>query len=386
MFNDEMKYELLPAMLLSMGASRVGTAFQSMSQVIHGNRITDKTYDEMVAAGLASTDSVKITKDAKGKSKRVRQHDQYFDLEDLTHNPVLWSEKAQEQLRLHGFDTTEKQLNELQRLGQRSTYARLLAEMLKDDVAIRNEQKNIQHQRPDLLQHYMKEDPSYQLTQFDAAWEKFQATLGSDIMKPAVAILEATTAALNKLADWAHDNPTIGRVVGEVAGSLFTLASAIGVLSMGLMIYMPAFRAAKALLGAGKGAEAAEAVGARSVMRLAPAIGLGLASTTAGVMLGAGAAAGAMDVPMVDDYGRPIGNWGGGHSGPVAPTATVPPQPQTGTRDNPSYMYMLNSRDLITSVPSGMASQMNRPADGPSGANLRLAPAGAWNSSGGLAP
>lgn len=381
LFNDEMKYELLPSMLMTMGASRVGTAFQSLSQVTQGERITDKTYDEMMAAGLADVDTVKTVRNrTTGKLKKIRQHDRFFDEEDMIRNPVLWAEKSQKQMEKRGFDTVDKQIKEIQKFSQRSSYARLLGEILKDLPAIRREQQTIQHQRPDLLAHYMKEDPSYALTQFDAAWEKFMATLGSDMMKPALTVLDLATKGLNKLADWAKENPKLGEIIGTVAGSLFTLAAAIGVLSMGLMIYIPAFKAAKAILS-GKAVEAAaEGAGSRSVMRLAPAAlgAVGTVGAVAGGMLAAGALAGSMNGPMVDDFGRVIGNWGGTPPPPLAP--------KQGSSSDPVNVRVVDHDGMSAGVFSSQARRMNRPPDGPTVPNVNLSPGGAYFGSGWAPP
>jgi len=392
MFSDEFKFQKLPAMLMTLGGFKTGTIFQSLSQLVDGKHITNKSYDAMVKYGLAGPASYTMERDPKtGKMKKVRHNDEIYDVEDIHKDPLKYSEFLKKQLDAHGIHDTTAQLAIIQEIWQRGTVARGIAELVKDTPSVLNMQKNIQNQRPDLLDHYMKQDPSYALTQFDAAWEKFMATLGSDLMRPALWVLDQTTAGLNKLADWAKDNHTAA-VLGAVAGGLFTLTAALGVLSMGLMIYMPAFKAAKSLLGTKAAASAAEGAGARSVLRLAPALGAaGAIASVGGLAVGALALGSEYETPQsraaLDAIAKarrqdvmmsvPQDGYGVG----VPPPANRLNQ---GASSGPVPVHVTN--DLTGMITQGQARRMNRPPDGPTAPNVNLSTGGAYFGSGWAPP
>ena len=103
------------------------------------------------------------------------------------------------------------------------------------------------------------------------------------------------TPMLHDLAEWIKANPQTAAGIAKVAGEVALLVTGLGIL-----------RGAVALSGIGALARllgfAIPAVAGTSGALIAGG---------AGVMLGAGAAAGGMQVPMVDEYGRVVGNWGG---------------------------------------------------------------------------
>ncbi len=91
----------------------------------------------------------------------------------------------------------------------------------------------------------------------------------------------AATSAMNTTAEWIGKNKELADSYGEIG----TVIAGIG----------------------------AAAFGARLLAKVGRFLGLmNPAAATVAALGAAGAAAGAMNVPMVDDFGRPIGNWGGG--------------------------------------------------------------------------
>lgn len=110
----------------------------------------------------------------------------------------------------------------------------------------------------------------------------------------------------------------LGKAIGFVTGGLDTLAGVLGIKAISRMVG-PTTKAATSLLPevlAGHG-EAAGGLG----------IGLGgiVAAATAAstVILAGGYLSGKAGAPMVDDYGRPVGNWGGPRAGGAPAPANI---------------------------------------------------------------
>lgn len=165
--------------------------------------------------------------------------------------------------------------------------------------------------------------------------------IASDLMPPLTQFLKDTREwVIAHKDDIAAVIANIGKAAGESAGHFMALVAAL----------KPAWEAfdetVKKLTGSTGLSVAFDALGAILLLRVlaplrmisalmlglrAPAWLLGLLGAGAGAagaaagaaMLGGGAAAGAMNTPMVDDQGRVIGNWGGKDesNNPAAPGA-----------------------------------------------------------------
>ena len=287
--SDEFVYQKLPAMLQVLGGQRVGTALMSMAQVFRGDKLTAKSMEAMEAIGLAGSNGVVRTGGHVGRNGRVTGGKEtvnsgaIYDLDVMGHDPQTYLEAAQKRMEAKGIHGTEAQINALMRAAQRATIAGILADVLKDTPAILKEQQNVVNTRPDMAEHMAQVDPAAKVQQFEAAMTNLATELGGAGMKDAMSVLDAVTAGLNRLGDWAHANPGLARLAFDVAAGLGAVATGLGALSTAILVFGPALK----LLGVGGGGAAAStAAGVGGLAGLGVAAG-GAAIAAAGVVGGA---------------------------------------------------------------------------------------------------
>lgn len=248
MMSDEFLWEIAPAMIQVMGGSRFGTAMMSMFQVVEGERMTAKTYDALAKIGLAKQDPhTKVVVDPKtGRSKRTREQvttEGVYDKEMMFSNTLEWVRKAQERMEKAGVHGIEAQIRALSGpAAQRSTYARLLADFLKDMPAIEKEAANTRNVRPDLPKYLQANDPKLKFAAFQASLEKFLAMLGGPLMDPAIKMLDSLTDKLNKIADWEKEHPRLTELAGTGGGYLGAGLLGLMGLSIGSFFLRPGAR------------------------------------------------------------------------------------------------------------------------------------------------
>lgn len=125
------------------------------------------------------------------------------------------------------------------------------------------------------------------------------------------------------------------------------------------------------LLGGGGGAAGGAAIGEEALAGLGTGSLLGPMGLLGGGMLAAGAAAGAMNAPMVDDFGRPVGTWGGRPSTTAMPppsntqmTVTLGPVTMNGVPDD-SVLHA-----LLAKLTSGLRDAMSHMTSDPGGPSM----------------
>lgn len=153
--------------------------------------------------------------------------------------------------------------------------------------------------------------------------------LGNRIMSD---LEPAITPLLHDMAELIHDHPKIAEGFIATGATITTFIGVLAALRFALWAVAGARAAAFGGVGAAVATEAAEAatgVAAAGGTGLLGTVGAPLALGAAG--LAAGALAGHMQVPMVDDYGRVIGNWGGRDESTNPARAGVPMLTPSGT-------------------------------------------------------
>jgi hypothetical protein len=236
-----------------------------------------------------------------------------------------------------------------------------------------------------------------------AAYNAFLVALGDAALKPAIDVLDAMTKVLNKFTEWARANPDGAKIALEGLAygiALFGVEAAAGIALKtltgkgGFVALATGIEALGHSLGSFPGWFADVITAGIAGYKVGGAPGAVAASTGVGAFLGFEAVRRQVEAnPALKGFHMvPFGPGGTMTLMPDAPSksnAPVPSAPQqapVGTRDNPSFTHMLNGRDLLHGVTAGQGSLMNRPQDGPSGANLGLNPAGAWQGAGGWVP
>lgn len=286
--SDEFTFQKLPALMQVMGGQRAGTALMSMAQVFEGGKLTDKSYDALSAIGLAAPAGQQLIRGANGKMKMSHTQTGIYDLDTMRHDPLEWMKGAQGRMDAAGIHGSEAQITALMKASQRSTIAGMFADLLKDMPQILKEQQNIVSTRPDMAEHMAAVDPAAKIKQFEAAMTNLATELGSAGMGDAMKVLDAATAGLNKLGEWAREYPMMGRVAFDAAAGLGAVGTALGTLSGAILLFGPALR----MLGMVGGGARVAAAGAAATG------GLGAITAGAGGLPGV-AVAGALGVLAV---------------------------------------------------------------------------------------
>lgn len=295
MMSDKFLWEEAPALMQVMGGSRFGTAMMSMFQVVDGERMTKKTYEAMARLGLATPWKKAVPKiDPKtGKLDTSEvQTGGVYDSDLMFSDPIAWMHKAQDRMEKAGIHGSSAQIKALTGpASQRSTYARLLADMLKDLPAIEKEAENIRSVRPDAVKYLQDNDPNMKLAKFQASLEKFLAMLGGPLMDPAIKMLDTLSAKMAAMADWEKEHPVLTKIGGEGLGYGGMALGALSALGLGSMVIKPGISASKgiwsALSGLFDGAAAGSAAGAAAGGGAKAAGGLGVAFLSAIAIKGA---------------------------------------------------------------------------------------------------
>ena len=380
--SDEFLYQKLPAMMMVMGASRAGTAIQSMAQVYQGGKLTNKSLQEMKELGLAG-DAHEVTT-GKGRNKRTEIRGKVYEQDLMATDPAAWAAKVHDHLvndlHMSEMDAT----NSVQKFAQRSTIAGMLADLMKDAAGILKEQQNIQHTD---VHGIAESNPEGKINALHASFENLMAALGGPMVGPATAMMDTLTAALNHVGDWARANPGEAKILGEVAVGLFSLAAAVAAISGALLVYGPIIAAARGLAAA----PAVVAAAPGAVQALAPAVaaaaGTGVVATVATAAavgaVGYMAVKGALKPTSVGDlraqdlasaaasprsiaaFGAPTDGFGPDGRPSVAPRPSdIPTKVQpTGTQD----VRITNPGDLARGYQSNLGTALSRPPSGPTG-------------------
>jgi hypothetical protein len=390
MLSDEFIYEKLPAWMQTTGGPRVGTALMSMAQVFQGGKLTNKSYDAMAAIGLAGAATTSMERDPKtGRMHKVRHESGIYDLDLMRKDPLEYMQAAQKRMDAAGIHGTDNQLVALLKASQRSTIAGALAELLKDMPAILKEQQNILNTKPDAFSHFAGQDPEAKLQQLQAAFDKLMTTLGSSAMGDAVKLMDAVTAGLNRLADWARENPGEARALTDLAAAASAIGIALGSLSTAMFLFGPALRLL-GITGGGAAAAGEAAAGgateAEAATLAAAAGGSALAGVLAGVILPAAIAgvvgsryetpeteaqqaelarqrralAGGPNGSTYDGYGpdgQPLSDAGMQPArAPGSAQMNLPPVSLRGTPENPVHVVMTPGSSGATETPGATPS------------------------------
>lgn len=289
--SDEFTFEKLPALMQVMGGQRAGTALMSMAQVFEGGKLTDKSYDALSTIGLAAPAGRQLIQGANGKMKMSHTQTGIYDLDLMRHDPLEWMKAAQGRMDAAGIHGSEAQITALMKASQRSTIAGMFADLLKDMPQILKEQQNIVSTRPDMAEHMAAVDPAAKVKQFEAAMTNLATELGSAGMGDAMKVLDAATAGLSKLGDWAKEYPMVGRVAFDTAAGLGAVGTALAGLSGAILVFGPALRML-GLVGGGATAAIAGTGGATAAAGVAGVLGAGAVLPT----LAVGAAVGTLAV------------------------------------------------------------------------------------------
>jgi hypothetical protein len=272
----------------------------------------------------------------------------------------------------------DKGIMELQYSGQLAstqTGSKELAETIRvKGLMDRDEEAYERQLKAQVGEKLTTDNPKITAEGLASSWNAFQTALGVAAMKPAVEMLDALTAELNKLAAWAQNNPDGGRkameglaygvglfatgsaaaiglaVLTNPASGLIVVAGGIEALGKGLTS-LPAWLV-NGIAGAASGARVAGATGAA----VGFAVGAGLTPPPDHKL--------SPDEQRFDQQHPLSKKLDDLFFGPQSPSAPVAAPPASGTPNTPMVVHIGNMDEAVHGFASGMAHRLDTPPTG----------------------
>ena len=261
--SDEALFEDIPALILSMGGNRFGTAQMTAWQSIVGGHMSEAAARQAYKYGL-------IDRPPEGKMGGSLGTS-FVGQEDYQTSPILYFDKYLAPI-LKDLSETDA----MKFLGQTFTNrnaAGMFQEIYANRSNIAKEKANIQSAAGmDETKKILDQgDPKQALTNFTTAWSNFMTALGSSNVSAGIDILNMATASLEHLTKFIVANPTIGRIGGDlmlIAGGLLILGGAMAITYAAIVPLRAAVAGLSGALGlSGLAGGAASAAGAvRSIL------------------------------------------------------------------------------------------------------------------------
>ena len=236
--NDQFLYRDLPAMLVSMGGSRVGTGEAATFQQFITGRMTEKAASELKAAGLLDKSAV-----YKGGAVGDMQH-KFHGFEMFGANPVEWVRNymlgaggalQQNKVDPNNVLAVSKFLSDW---SSRQTGLGFMAEMTLGMGGINKEGQKIA-QSGNTMQVMQQYDPMQKMREFHAAENELMVTLGQNAIGPAMDALKGLTGVIRELSDIGKAHPNMAGDITLIVGGVSALATAAGNAAMVLFVGAP---------------------------------------------------------------------------------------------------------------------------------------------------
>ena len=316
-----------PSILQELGGSTTGNDIAQMSKTLNSgfqNRHT--ALKEMARVGMVDPNAIDYLKNGEAKGLKPGAKDAVRGESLFETDPDKWVyDVLLPHLEAAGMKTTESQLSFVQKAFS-GTAADFIAKTITQRQTYDVHAENYSLAKGLAAVGHNAEDATVGVTALSKAIGNLSANVSAPIMAPIGQALTSVAGWINDLAEVAKSHPvgalTAGSVLGAagLAGSGYLSWKALNGFGLGtaageLTASAAALDAAAVKLGAAGAVNTVEKAGSEVVKDgkwgLPLLAGAGVPALGAGIILGAGAAAGATNSPMVDDYGRVIGNWGG---------------------------------------------------------------------------
>jgi hypothetical protein len=236
-------YGELPYLLSAEGGARIGTEEMATYAELQHGTMTKTMYAHLQSVGLLDKKAVWDHNHVPDMEKHLPKGT-FKELQDdpirFVHDVMLPLAKSYVQKHNPGKKFTEEELiraaaKELADEASRQTGQRFFvhSDLMYD--AIQREGLNIDAGKSPAqdMAIYNKSVPG-KIDGLESAYDRLAITLGNNLMKDAVKVLDLLTSALNKMADWAAKNPETAKRVEEVVVGLGLLSTAIAGVSMAL--------------------------------------------------------------------------------------------------------------------------------------------------------
>lgn len=404
------------AMQIALGQSKAGTALQSFAQQFVFGRQSQTAINEMIHAGIIRGGGTAKT----NKFVRPMAMGQYLlmpgampegmgelardqPVEFVEHylRPVFQKVLAKEFGKKYTDATPEEKLKyETSTSGvyaSRLPGSTFMAESIRNYLLVERDReankKILERGIPEAYKTRINDNPIIQQQALAAAYKAFLTHLGDAALKPAIAVLNDLTQWLDKLGEWAKENPEkIKYGLEAFAGALALFAA--GTLAAGALTVLTGTGGLVALAAGIEGlGKALTSIPGPVIDALAgAALGSRFGPIGAAVGAGAGAVLGMSHELNSSNYKGPPVEMGGLNVGtpffssPSAPFAPIPSSGKQGAPSDPVNVRVVNHDEMSSGVVSSQARRMNRPPDGPTVPNVNLSTGGAYFGSGWAPP
>ncbi len=342
-----------------MNHSKLGNADYMSLKSFQGGHITSDAVSALVKYHLAKTgEGGDAYQDTKG-NWHLKANSEFA--KGMDSNLFDWSGGVLDKLKASGYDINDQKfmngvVNEIGSNKSNSMLMRAVLEpgtrkQIQKEIDLRDKVPN------DVAGVLQNSDPVLKLDAMHKKLEDFYTALGEGVAGPAIAGLTKLTAGINALSQAMEAHPDITKYAAGAAGvgglSLFGYGAGkmLGLIpggDAGLGIAATKLdAAADHLMLVGGGTPSNLLKDAEKVAPGAlPALGAGALAGIGVGILAAGGAAGAMKMPMVDEYGRVTGNWGGAN--PSGKSGSTHPDDDRATRARASEVEVWrHQQDLI---------------------------------------
>lgn len=302
-YSNDFLYGIAPTLVQELGGSQTGNSLTSMYRAIVGGRIDKKALSVWQSMGLLQS-----VKGITGESAMIQAKNAGLFQE----NPFLYMQFLQGELVKRGITDPKAQQQVIERLFSNRVAGRMANIMMTQGPRLKKDSDLIKG-AGDSGAYYdlIKSDPTTVYAARDAQWESLKTALGATIVPVIIPMLRGLTSALNSLATFAADHPTLTQGLMLTFGGLSALATLGGTLMIagaGLKIIGLGLTTLTGLPLAG----AAAGLGAL-VPAIAGIVALGLAVANADTIGGWKY----NPINMIEQGGEALGGWIKGKTAPV---------------------------------------------------------------------
>lgn len=221
-YSNDFLYGIAPTLVQELGGSQTGNSLTSMYRAIVGGRIDKKALAVWQSMGLLQS-----VKGITGESAMIQAKNAGLFQE----NPFEYMQFLQGELVKRGITDPKKQQEVIERLFSNRVAGRMANILMMQGPRLKKDFDLIgQAGTSSYYSELMKRDPATVYAALGSQWESLKTALGMTIVPVLIPMLRGLTTALNSLATFAADHPTLTKGLMLTFGGLSALATLGGTL------------------------------------------------------------------------------------------------------------------------------------------------------------
>jgi hypothetical protein len=221
-YSNDFLYGIAPTLVQELGGSQTGNSLTSMYRAIVGGRIDKKALAVWQQMGLLQS-----VKGITGESAMIQAKNAGL----FQDNPFLYMQFLQGELAKRGITDPKAQQEVIERLFSNRVAGRMANILMMQGPRLQKDFELIKG-AGDSSAYYdlIKRDPPTVYRALDAQWDALKTALGMTVVPVIIPMLRGLTNALNSLATFAADHPTLTQGLMLTFGGLSALATLGGTL------------------------------------------------------------------------------------------------------------------------------------------------------------